>query len=214
MWSSVLNTLFPKQCLFCKKEESYCCEDCLSLISITRHPSPLSAQTNLSGLFCAASFQDRFVQHLIHNFKYPPFVRDLAHPLAYLIVSHFALLNNTIYPPDALIPIPLHKKRLKWRGYNHAEELAKHVGYAFSTPVITNVLTRTIYTNPQVNLNRKQRRKNMQGVFKIYNASEIKNKTILLIDDVYTTGATMEECARVLKKAGAKKVFGAVIARD
>jgi len=214
MKTFILDFLFPRQCLFCKKEGSHCCPDCLSVISITAHPSPLRASSNLSGLFCAASFEDRFVQQLIHAFKYEPFIRNLAKPLALLIVSHIALLNNPISPPDVICPVPLHKKRLKWRGYNHAEELAKQLGYAFSVPVAPNMLARVKHTNPQVNLNRKQRLKNMKGAFEVKNQELLQGKTILLVDDVFTTGATMEECARVLKKAGVKKVFGAVVARD
>ena len=214
MKTFLLDVFFPRQCLFCKQEGNHCCEDCLSITPITRHPSPLPKNSTLSGLFCATSFEDRFVQQLIRSFKYRPFIRDLAKPLAFLIVSHFALLNNPISPPDAIIPIPLHKKRLKWRGYNHAEELTKQLGYAFSIPITLNALIKIKKTSPQVNLNREQRLQNMKGVFQTQHTEEIQGKTILLVDDVYTTGATMEECCRVLKKAGAKKVFGAVVARD
>jgi len=213
MLTAILDILFPRQCLFCKREGNYCCTDCLSLVSIANHPSPLGKNSQLSGLFCAASFQDRFVQRLIHQFKYQPFLRDLAQPLAFLIVSHFALLNNTISPPNAIIPIPLHKRRLKWRGYNHAEKLADQLGYAFSVPVDANLLVKRKPTLPQMKLNREQRLKNVEGVFEVTHKENVQGKTILLVDDVYTTGATLEECARVLTQAGAQAVYGAVVAR-
>lgn len=173
----------------------------------------LEANTSLSGLFCATSYEDRFAQRLIHAFKYPPFLRDLAKPLALCIIAHLALLNKPIYPPDVICPIPLHKKRLRWRGYNHAEELAKQLGQAFSLPVVADALIRIKHTAPQANLGREERLKNMKGVFEVRNPQKIAAKNILLVDDVYTTGATMEECARILKKAGAARVFGAAVAR-
>src|SRR3989344_209314 len=208
-----LDILFPKHCLGCKREGNYCCEDCLSLLSIARTPSILGTRSSLSALFCATSFQDPFVQQLIHSFKYPPFLRDLARPLAFSIIAHFNLLNKPIYPPDTICPIPLHKKRLKWRGYNHAEELARQLGHALSLPVISDTLCRTKYTDPQVNLGKEKRLANVKGVFRVINPQAVAAKNILLVDDVYTTGATMEECAFVLKKAGAARVFGVTIAR-
>ena len=186
----------------------------------------LERDTSLSGLFCATSYEDKFAQRLIHAFKYPPFLRDLAKPLALSIIAHISLLNKPIYPPDVICPIPLHKRRLKWRGYNHSEEIAKQLGRAFSLPVVADALIRTKHTAPQVSLSKEQRLANMKGVFQVRNPQAIRSsslslgvedqlagKNILLVDDVYTTGATMEECARVLKKAGASRVFGAVVAR-
>ena len=209
----LLDLLFPKRCLGCQKEGSHCCEDCLSLLSLAPAPSILERDSSLSGLFCATSFQDTFVQRLIHSFKYPPFLRDLAKPLAFSIIAHIALLNKPIYPPDVICPIPLHKRRLKWRGYNHSEEIAKQLSWAFSLPVAADALIRTKHTAPQANLGREKRLKNMKGVFQVRNPQEIAGKNILLVDDVYTTGATLESAAEVLKEAGANRVFGAVVAR-
>ena len=210
---TLLNLLFPKLCLGCKREGSHCCEDCLSLLSLARAPSVISAHSSLSALYCATSYEDKFVQRLIHSFKYRPFLRDLAKPLAFSIIAHISLLNKPIYPPDVICPIPLHRRRLKWRGYNHAEELAKQLGKAFSLPVVSNALIKRKHTAPQVSLGREERLRSMKGVFEVRNPQAIASKNILLVDDVYTTGATMEECARVLKKAGAARVFGAVVAR-
>jgi len=209
----LLDLLFPRRCLGCQREGSHFCEDCFSLLSLARAPSVISARSSLSALFCATSYEDALVQRLIHAFKYPPFLRDLAKPLAFSIIAHITLLNKPIYPPDVICPIPLHKRRLKWRGYNHAEELAKQLGQAFSLPVVTDVLLKTKHTAPQANLGKEKRLANMKGVFQVRNLKAIEAKNILLVDDVYTTGATMEECARVLKKAGAARVFGAVVAR-
>lgn len=209
----LLDIIFPKQCLKCQREGNHCCQDCLSLLSLSQAPSPLLARSSLSALYCATSFEDTFVQQLIHSFKYPPFLRDLAVPLAYSIIAHFSLLNKPIFPPDALYPIPLHTRRLKWRGYNHAEELAKQLGQAFSLPVVTNVLLKTKHTIPQASLGKEKRLNNMRNAFVVQNPQTISSKSILLVDDVYTTGATMEEAAKTLKKAGAAQVFGVTVAR-
>lgn len=210
----LLDILFPKQCLGCAREGTHFCEDCFSLLSIARQPSILPAHSSLAGLFCATGYEDTLVQRLIHSFKYPPFLRDLAKPLAFSIIAHFSFLNKPIYPLHALCPVPLHKRRLRWRGYNHAEELAKQLGYAWSLPVISDALLRTKHTAPQVDLGKEKRLKNMRGAFAARNPQAIAGKNILLVDDVYTTGATMEECARMLKRAGAGKVFGVAVARD
>jgi len=210
---SLLDIVFPKQCLKCQREGNHCCEDCLSLLSLSQAPSPLPGTSSLSALYCATSFEDRFVQQLIHSFKYPPFLRDLAVPLAYCIIAHFSLLNKPIFPPDALYPIPLHKRRLKWRGYNHAEELAKQLGQAFSLPVVTNVLLKAEHTVPQANLGKAKRLNNMRNAFLVQGPQALTSKNILLVDDVYTTGATMEEAAKTLKRAGAAHVFGVTVAR-
>ena len=209
----LLDILFPRHCLGCQKGGTYCCEDCLSLLSIARTPSALGARSSLSALFCATSFQDPLAQRLIHSFKYPPFLRELARPLAFSIIAHFNLLNKPIYPPDTICPIPLYKKRLKWRGYNHAEELARQLSQALSLPLISNALLKTKHTAPQANLGKEKRLLNVQGVFQVKDTHAVAGKNILLVDDVYTTGATMEECAFVLKKAGAARVFGVTVAR-
>lgn len=212
MPTTLLDLAFPRFCVGCHREGNHLCEDCFSLLSLARAPSALKAHSSLAGLFCATSFEDPLVQRLLHSFKYPPFLRDLAKPLAFSIIAHMSLLNKPIYPPDVICSVPLHKRRLKWRGYNHAEELAQEMGEAFSLPVI-DALLKTQHTTPQANLGKERREANLKGVFQARNPHAIDAKTILLVDDVYTTGATMEECAKVLKRAGAARVFGAVVAR-
>ena len=113
-----------------------------------------------------------------------------------------------------VLPLPLTKKRLKWRGYNQARELALYFSREFSLEMRDDILIKIKETLPQTELNRKEREENIRGAFLIKNKSVIKNRKILLIDDVYTTGATLEEAAKTLKGAGAQKVFGLVIARE
>jgi len=227
MFDSLLHLVFPKLCISCNREGTHFCEDCFALLSIANTPSVLSEQTSLAGLFCALSFEDPLAKRLIHSLKYQPFLKELASPLAYSIIAHLSFIDNQIIHPQGAIrresgqkdstyllcPIPLHKKRLKWRGFNHAEEIAKALSHATQIPMHSDILVRTKNTPPQVSLKKEERIRNMQGVFQVPNAKLVQGKKVLLLDDVFTTGATMEECARVLKQAGAKQVWGVVVAR-
>ncbi len=112
-----------------------------------------------------------------------------------------------------LLPIPLDKQRKKWRGFNQAEELTKLLSKFFKIPFFNNILIKKNPTLPQTELKEKDRQKNISGAFLCQNQKLIKNKKIFLVDDVYTSGFTMEECAKVLKQNGAKEIWGIVIAR-
>ncbi len=108
--------------------------------------------------------------------------------------------------PQALIPIPLHKKRERKRGYNQAELLAEAIGRRMGVPVLRRALVRTRNTVPLKCLNPLERQNNLKRAFKIAR-NDVKLKTIIIIDDIYTTGSTIKEAARVLKQAGAEKVY-------
>jgi ComF family protein len=111
---------------------------------------------------------------------------------------------------DLLVPVPLHPRRLKERGFNQALLLAK----AFpDKPLAREVLIRVRHTMPQSGLNPKERRENVKRAFTAPRPEEIKGKSVLLIDDVYTTGATVRECARILRQAGALEVAVLTVAR-
>ncbi len=151
---------------------------------------------------------------MIHSFKYKPFIKDLAEPLAFLIITHFHLLNKTFAHKEfILVPIPLYKSKMKQRGFNQAEEIGKILSRSLKIPLITDALIKTRQSSTQANLSKEQREENVKGVFLVKNKQKIKDKKVLLVDDIYTTGATMEEAAKVLKKAKAKEVLGVVIAR-
>ena len=176
----------------------------------------------LDALYFALSYKKPFVKRLIQHFKYKPFIKELSQSLASLIIEHFYLLNNQ--PPFLaknkfssthfiLIPIPLDVKKLRWRGFNQAEEIAKELSKFLGIPIFSNCLIKIRETLPQIELNYEQRKENVKNAFSIKNSEIIKNKKILLIDDIYTTGSTMEQAAKVLKRAGAKEVIGIVVAR-
>jgi len=126
--------------------------------------------------------------------------------MEYLMTHHL--------PADVLIPVPLHPRRLRERGYNQSALLAKGLGKLSSIPVIENALIRYKYALPQAKtLSVEERRANMVGAF-MCRAELIRNRQVLLIDDVSTSAATLDACASTLKEGGANTVWGLVLARE
>lgn len=234
--NAILDSLFPIFCLSCRKEGSWLCENCLAQTKILDfqvcpacedtitdkgflcHFCREARKSHLDGLIAAVSYDDPVARKMVHNFKYR-FIGDISEPLAKLICR--ALIRNDVALPDFIIPVPLHPKRLRWRGFNQSLSLASRLSEKLSPLMeieILDILKRQKYNQPQMQIkNYQQRLKNMQNIFALLpdaNPDLIKNKSILIVDDIATTGATLEECAKVLKSAGAKKVFAAVVARQ
>jgi len=230
----ILDTLFPIACLSCGCDNVWLCDQCLKkiqLLSFQLCPQceRLITQNGrlcsfckargapLDALIVATRYKEGSVSKLVHLYKYN-FIEDLSAPLGKLLTK--ALLDSGSAIPDLIVPVPLHPRRLRWRGFNQAELLGDYVGLnltpGYAIPVLPDILKRIRYTPPQMKIkNYFQRRKNMRDVFSVVaEPAQIKNKTILLIDDVATTGATVFECAKALKLSGARKVCAAVIARQ
>lgn len=228
----ILDTLFPISCLACEKSDEWICDKCLSKMpTITDQSCPICEKTNtpdgrvcfscrketfLDAMLVCSSYKNELVSTAVHYLKYR-FVRDMGKPLAKLIAT--SLYNSEIPVPNIIIPVPLHPHRLRWRGFNQAQLLAQHTSENFmpeiSIPIETEVLIRIKRTPPQMKIkNIKKRKENISKAFSVTNTEKIKEKTILLIDDVSTTGNTIFECAKTLKENGAKKVFATVIARQ
>jgi ComF family protein len=145
----------------------------------------------------------------IQLFKFHKKTR-LAFPLTQLMVSSLKKWSGI----DLLIPIPLHPIRLREREFNQSFLLTYHISRLLGLPFSTDHLERVKHTLPQIGLNASARVKNMKGAFGLNRGQELKGKTVLLIDDVLTTGSTVEACARLLKrKGGVKKVFAGTLAR-
>ena len=107
---------------------------------------------------------------------------------------------------DLLIPVPLHKQRLRERGFNQALLLVKELSHRTGIPYLKRVLQKRRPTIPQANLSGKEREKEVKGAFLVVGREKVEGKSILLVDDVYTTGATVRECSKVLMAAGAERV--------
>jgi ComF family protein len=218
MWKKaknfILDLLYPKFCFNCGREGSYLCLDCQATLEISSIHTEYRTR-ELKDLYFALPYQKSLIKNLIQKFKYQPFIKELARNLTSLIITHFQLIEKspTDFANFILIPIPLEKKKLKWRGFNQAEEIAKELSSFLKIPLISDVLIKAKETLPQVELSDEERGENIKGVFSYQHPELVKGRKILLVDDVYTTGSTMEECARVLKTAGAKEIIGIVVAR-
>jgi len=211
--NSLLEIFFPKFCFGCQKEGAYLCPDCKSILEISGFHQRFQTK-HLSDLYFATEYKNPLIKNLIQRFKYEPFVKELFIPLSSLIIDHFQLFDNPpLFSNGMLIPVPLEKRKLKWRGFNQSEEIGKEISKFLKIPQINDVLIRKKETLPQVELNEKEREKNILDAFVCENKEKIQGKKILLVDDVYTTGSTMKEAAKTLKEAGAKEIIGIVIAR-
>ncbi|MDP2638108.1 MAG: ComF family protein [Candidatus Levybacteria bacterium] len=195
-------------CLVCNKN---------SLDGLT-HPSCKSRYA-IDGAFSAVSYKG-VVKKLLYNFKYKPYLSDLKNSLTELFyesiiqneefVRTIQQFNNKAI---VLVPIPLHASRLRQRGYNHAEILAEILGKKLNLKV-TDVLKRVKQTKTQFGLSLKQRKENISGAFMLNTKYLIDNANVFLVDDILTTGSTLLEAAKILKKSGVKRVWGLTFARD
>jgi len=153
------------------------------------------------------SLKKRPVLMAITGFK---FSRQLAFLPVMQHWLHQPFCLELVAAADLLVPVPLHPKRIRDRGFNQSLLLAQ----AFpGTPLAREALVRTRHTPPQVGLSPKERRDNVKGAFAVTDPARVKDKSVLLIDDLYTTGSTVKECARVLRKAGASRVEVLTVAR-
>lgn len=234
LWKQVLDTVFPLFCLGCKRTGFLICHQCLGQLFLSHeqrcpqcfiHITPCGEvcfscrdtfAPPLDGLFVASSYHEPLLTRAIHTYKYR-FIPGLAIPLGQLLIN--ALERSTLPLPDAIIPVPLHKRRLRFRGFNQsallAQELSRALVPGFDIPLLSHALLRTRFTKPQIKTDsREERLNNLKNAFALAPdmASSLRGKYIWLIDDVATTGTTLEECARVLKKHGVTKVFGIVLA--
>lgn len=237
-----LDFVFPKYCVNCKKIGSYICSDCFSFLSfdisqiclVCNKPSfnglthPVcEGKFTIDGAFSSIAYKGA-AKKLIYNFKYKPYLSDLKKILGELFYEGLIQKEefNRIYQNEKLIlvPIPLYKSKLKSRGYNQAEILAQELVKRLDPSsckaglrmTMANLLERIKNTKTQVGLKQKERRENIAGAFEIKNIGikELSDKSILLVDDVLTTGSTLLEAANVLKRSGAKKVWGLTLAKD
>jgi ComF family protein len=229
-----LDILFPLACLGCRKENYWLCPDCLNRVKLLdfqfcpfceKYISEKGAlcpdcrklgKSSLDSLIVAAPYENPEVKRLVHYLKYR-FVSESSTPLSKLVTR--SLVKHDSLLPDMIVPVPLHPKRLRWRGFNQSMLLAEKISEELAPPLkleILDALERTENKKPQMEIKKySDRLDSVKGIFSLKaDSTRIKNKRILLVDDIATTGATLEECAKVLKKSGAKKVFAAVISRQ
>ena len=219
-----LELLFPSWCVGCGKEGSFICGSCLNSLTEIKPPlCPVCGLPQTTAALCSrcnnremeidgirAPFAfDGVMREAIHQLKYQN-LRAIAAQLGQLL---YEFLTANPVPGEVLVPVPLHKKRLRERGYNQSQLLAEELGKLTNLPV-ADYLSRERHSLPQARTSSAdERRANVAGAFSCISQG-LENKTVILIDDVSTSGATLDACAAALKAAGAVSVWGLVLARE
>lgn len=234
LYNSILDLLFPEEgiCFCCDQydeevKEDHICNDCRDkLIFINEDKCPVCGKPTYKGYsssrcsYCAnktfyftkalAPLEfSGLIRKTIYKYKYEskPYIYK-----SFGEVMLRALEKENIGNIDYIVPVPLHRARKAERGYNQAELLARHISLKLGIPLERNSLRRVKATKIQNKLARHEREQNIKDAFKIRDIRVFKDKRILLVDDIFTTGSTVNECSRILKEGGAAEVFVITIA--
>lgn len=214
---SLIDFIYPPFCLLCDRRleasEQLVCNTCWSGLPALQQPLKLYPEGMGLAFARALSIWEygTTVQDLVHHLKYngrPVLGIKMGQALAELIVDY-----EDFAGADFLIPVPLHRRKLRERGYNQSLILAQTVAQASGIALLSQGLLRTRYTRPQAQLNAEERAKNVLNAFAIHQQTNLIDKTVILVDDVLTTGNTLNECARVCRSVGARQVLALTVAR-
>lgn len=228
MFDFLFDIFFPRVCLVCRVRiaRGVVCDSCFG--SISTHTAFVCGQCFATAdrkdlrrachpdfpytLGTATNYQNATVQSLVHHLKFRS-VKDAAKPLANLI-ARFIKENGAVLDGSVVVPIPLSRKRQRSRGFNQAEQIARCFAQDFNLPVTTDVLVRAKHTAPQSGATSVAiRQENIRGSFSIASPEMVRGKTVLLIDDVTTSGATFYEAAIALRTADVKNVIALAAAK-
>ena len=227
----VTEALFPSLCVSCGREtvensQHLCavchrtfrphltslCPLCTKEVRLSRPANCRHSPGALASISALFSYEQPQVRRFIHALKYSA-VRSLALHIGEFMRHERANLRRL--EASIIIPIPLHPRKLRSRGFNQALLIADELSSVLALPVIDTALVRRRGGEPQMQLARRSARaQNVRGVFALTSSENISGRTVLLVDDVVTTGATLSEAARMLREAGASRVDGLVLARD
>lgn len=224
-FTAVISNFLPAFCVVCKRPGAMLCQACRPLLkriensfclicgipfsgSASPHPCQrcLDRKPYYDKHRSVFDFNDP-VKKLIHGFKYQG-----AFWMRRFITPYFESLAGEVAGAELIIPIPLHKKRLRERGFNQSLLLSQTWSRILNKPCENDVLVRLLHTPTQTGLKKSQRQKNLKNAFRVTDTSRIKNRKILLVDDVHTTGVTLNIAAKTLKRGGAAQVHAATIA--
>ncbi|MBN2418057.1 MAG: ComF family protein [Deltaproteobacteria bacterium] len=235
--SNLIDIIYPPRCQICGDflnehpiDRGDICDSCLSGFKILTHPfcricsEPFKSEVEEDHLCEKCLIKRPYYDELRSPYLYEEKLKNAIQLIKYsgksdIVKSLGPLLaafakgctNNAI--DMIMIPVPLHRKKLKQRGFNQSALFVKTISSTLGIETDLFTLIRTRYTESQAGLSLDQRRRNVKGAFEIREENKISGKTVILVDDVATTGNTMNECARVLKKAGCEKVLGLTLAR-
>lgn len=205
---SFLNLLFPPICFGCDKrlkKDEILCKECQSkLIYYQNDKIYLKDNVYFTDYISVFSYNS-IVQNLIHNFKYNGFKK-----IGKFLGKEMAkkIMQSKFLPQiNLIISVPLHRIKMRERGFNQSDILGKSVAQNVHLPYKKNIIVRTRYTETQTKLDIKARQKNVENAFIVKNIGLLKNKSVLIIDDVFTTGSTINEISKVILSAGGKRVY-------
>lgn len=211
LFFAALDIFYPKYCISCNKEDSFLCENCYKNIRRNSNPVLSFKEGPIQRLFIPSQFHgNNILRKAVHLMKYT-FYKQLSRDLANLFIELFQ--NHPIPANTHLVPIPLHKKRLKQRGFNQSLLLAEQISAKFGFPMV-DLLCRNKETKSQATLTRKERIENIKNSFEINTENKIPHQTpLLIIDDICTTLSTLKEAAWALQKNGYTNILAAALAR-
>ena len=211
----LLNAVYPLKCLGCKKPEILICPQCSQkLISLSNQPICLQTMY-FKKIIIALDYKKHLVKKVIKAFKYPPYIESLKKILGSALITAIQKFPNDISylrkNNFVLIPIPLSQLKLAQRGFNQSKLIAEELSQKLSLKYQPKLLKKIKNTKSQTNLNTNQRKTNIKNVFRFSGHNCPPN--IILVDDIYTTGATLQESARILRQAGAKEIWAFILAK-
>jgi len=213
LFERVLRLVYPMKCMFCDSllpdtDNLRVCDACYKLLPRMGRPFyAVPHMPYINGLFAAYHYEDE-IEKAIHAMKFqgrPQLSKDLA----FLLSEE--LQKQPVYDFDLIVPVPMHRKKQRQRGYNQSQLLARELSGHLGIPV-GEVLIKTRHTKAQSSLGREERLTNLEGAFKLSEGVNPEGMNILLLDDVTTTGSTLNACALVLYEAGTSWIFASVIA--
>lgn len=227
-WENILDYIFPKECFGCAKEGEYLCSACFDKIiyledercylcnddrSIDGVCSKCSKDYAIDQIIVATKYQNNFVGQLVESLKYQ-YVEELGKILAQILNKQIQRKNFTsrIYN-HKILPVPLHKKRYLERGFNQSELIARYLINKYNCQLVNDLVIRSKETQQQAKLNREERFLNIKDCFCLSLQPQIP-ETVIILDDVITTGATVSGIAKVLKDKGVKRVIALAVCHD
>jgi len=207
----ILDLLFPRYCLGCKKEGNSFCKSCQEKVEII-WPEDGREVPEIGQVISMGLYRDKIWQNLIQNFKYG-YDEELAEAITYLTKRFLEKYPEAIDQNyDCVVAIPLFPRKELERSFNQAESFAKIICENTGWKICSD-LARIKNTLPQAQLDDNERKENVKSAFEVKNIETFKNKKVLLVDDVYTTGATLKEAAKAIYEAGASEISAWVMAR-
>lgn len=221
----VADLLFPKACLNCNNNGSYVCRNCLGKLPLLRQICVNCGRPAVDGTTHVKCLQPWGLDGLVFVWPYGGVIRKAILGLKYRYAEEIAkelgvyIVENlqegkVLLPKKAiLVPIPLYFLRQNWRGFNQVGHMGRVLARTLKWRYDNEILIRKKLARPQTSLTRKDRTKNIRGVFSLNPSYKLHASSYILFDDVFTTGATIKEAAKVLKRKGVKKVWGLAIAR-